>query len=98
MAKPNQSRQARGSTDEPRTETQRLAKQLGVAASTIRSRRHRGQALDAKPQTRLSDAQKHKIARATGRIEDIAARYGVSASTVKRVRRAHRQALDEHAT
>lgn len=69
------------------SETKRLARKLGVAESTIRSRRTRGQKLDAPPQIRLTPAQMQRIARARGTTQEVADKYGVSVSTVKRLRR-----------
>ncbi len=69
------------------TETRRLARKLGVTESTIRARRCRGQRLDAPPQIRLTPRQQYNIARAAGTTAEVAGRYGVSVSTVKRLRR-----------
>lgn len=67
--------------------TKRLARKLGVAESTIRSRKTRGQKLDAKPQIRLTPAQMQRVARARGTTQAVADKHGVSVSTVKRLRR-----------
>lgn len=64
-----------------------LAQKLGVAESTIRARRSRGRPLDAKPQIRLSPREQYRIGRAKGTIRGVAEKYGVSESTVKRLRR-----------
>ncbi len=64
-----------------------LAKKLGVAESTIRARRARGQKIDAPRQIRTTEAQQRKIVKARGTTEEVAARFGVSPSTVKRLRR-----------
>lgn len=66
-----------------------LARKLGVAESTIRARRSRGQKLDAPKQVRLTPRQQYQISRARGTINEIAEKYGVSASTVKRLRRVY---------
>jgi len=68
------------------TPTQKLARKLGVAESTIRARRHRGQKIDAPPQVRLTEDQQRQIASASGMIREVAERFGVSPSTVKRLR------------
>lgn len=73
------------------TETQRLAKKLGVAESTIRARRSRGQDLEAQPQIRLTRKQQYNIGRSNGPTADVAEKYGVSVSTVKRLRRLYRE-------
>jgi len=80
-------KQSKRTSSAKMTETQRLAQKLGVAESTIRSRRSRGQKLNAKPQVRLTDAQQRKVARARGTTAEVAEKYGVSVSTVKRLRR-----------
>jgi len=67
----------------------RLAKKLGVSRSTIRARRARGQKLDQPPQIRLSAKDQLAVARAHGTTEQVAARFGCSTSTVKRLRRIH---------
>lgn len=64
-----------------------LARKLGVAESTLRARKARGQRLDAPRQVRTTAAQQKAIVRAKGTNEQIAARFGVSVSTVKRLRR-----------
>lgn len=69
------------------SEIKRLAKKLGVAESTIRSRKTRGQKLDAPPQIRLTKSQMQRIGRARGTTQEVAEKYGVSISTVKRLRR-----------
>jgi uncharacterized protein YjcR len=73
------------------TETQRLARKLGVAESTIRARRSRGQDLGAPPQVRLTRKEQYNIARASGTTTAVAEKYGVSISTVKRLRRLYRK-------
>ncbi len=65
----------------------RLAKKLGVKESTIRARRTRGTKIDAPAQVRTTAAQQKKIVAAKGTTEQIAAKFGVSVSTVKRLRR-----------
>lgn len=65
----------------------KLAKKLGVTESTIRARRTRGTKLDAPRQIRLTTAQQKKIAGVKGVTHEIAAKFGVSVSTVKRLRR-----------
>jgi DNA invertase Pin-like site-specific DNA recombinase len=65
----------------------KLAEKLGVAESTIRARRTRGTKLDAKPQVRTTAAQQRQIVAAKGTTEEVAAKFGVSISTVKRLRR-----------
>lgn len=69
------------------TETQRLARELGVAESTIRARRSRGQDLHAPRQIRLNKREQYNIARAKGTTAEVAETYGCSVSTVKRLRR-----------
>lgn len=71
----------------PLTETQKLAKKLGVAESTIRARRSRGASLDTARQIRLTDRQKLQVAKARGDADEVAQKYGCSASTVRRLRR-----------
>lgn len=66
-----------------------LAKKLGVAESTLRARKARGQKLDAPRQVRTTEAQQKKIAKARGTTEEVATKFGVSLSTVKRLRREH---------
>ena len=66
-----------------------LAERLGVAESTIRARRSRGRPLDAPPQIRLTPREQYSIARAKGTIRGVAEKYGVSESTVKRLRRVY---------
>ena len=69
------------------TDVQRLAKELGVAESTIRARKARGQKLDSPRQIRLTPAQQKKIVAAKGNTAEVAKKFGVSTSTVKRLRR-----------
>ena len=66
-----------------------LAQKLGVAESTIRARRSRGRPVDAKPQIRLTPREQYRVARAKGTIRGVAEKYGVSESTVKRLRRVY---------
>lgn len=73
------------------TETQKLAKKLGVAESTIRARRSRGASLDTARQIRLTDRQKLQVAKARGEADEVAQRFGCSASTVRRLRRLYKE-------
>lgn len=75
MAKSNQS------------ETRRLAEKIGVSESTIRARRARGQDVTAPRQIRLTPAQMKKIAKDRDSTAAVARKFGVSISTVKRLRR-----------
>ena len=81
-------------TDDDRT----LARRLGVAESTIRARRSRGQPIDAPRQIRLTKRQQYAIARAAGTTADVADAYGVSKSTVKRLRRLYNTTRDAAAS
>ena len=69
------------------SETAKLAKKLGVAESTIRARKARGQDIEAKRQVRLTPAQMKQAARARGDAEEVAAKFGCSPSTIRRLRR-----------
>lgn len=73
------------------TETQRIAQELGMAESSIRSRRSRGTWLEAPPTRRLSRREIWEIGRRTRfTVAQLAEKYNCSASTVKRIRRLYR--------
>lgn len=64
-----------------------LAKKLGIAESTLRARKARGLKVDAPRQIRTTAAQQKAIVNAKGTTDEVAAKFGVSVSTVKRLRR-----------
>jgi len=100
MAKKKRTKTSGGKRSKKTTTTKALAKKppkkkatraakAGASSGNLSARRARGAKLDAKPQQRLSEAQQRKVARARGTTQEVADKYGVSVSTVKRLRRVH---------
>jgi DNA-directed RNA polymerase specialized sigma24 family protein len=71
-----------------RSSTEEIAHQLGITPSSVRARRARGTSLDAPRQLRLTPGQRARIRRAKGSAAEVAAKFGCSATTVKRLRAA----------
>lgn len=71
----------------PDVDIKKLALKLGVAESTLRARKARGLKLDSPKQIRTTPSEQKKIVAAKGTIDEVARQFGVSISTVKRLRR-----------